>query len=303
MDTRKIDLNLLLTLEALLIEQNVTKAAVRLHLSQPAVSAQLNRLRDLFQDPLFIAGRRGMAPTAKALELVAPLSEALGKIRVTLQSHQEFVPETDSLTVTLAGTDYIQAAVMMQLVAELQEAAPGVRAAIKHYDPDRVEQQLIEGQVDAVIATPSAMQPHLRAYHLFYESYVLVGRAGHPSLQGNLTMADFATLKHIIVSPSGGGFTTPVDSILATAGLKREIAVSAASFLFIPGMVAISDLVALVPGRLIQPPFNQLSVAELPWLKERFEVSLIWHERSHNHAGHRWLRELIIARIAENCGV
>lgn len=296
MDTRKIDLNLLLTLEALLIEQNVTKAALRLHLSQPAVSAQLNRLRDLFHDPLFIAGRRGMTPTAKALELVAPLSEALGKIRVTLQSHQDFAPESDSLTVTFSGTDYIQAAVMMPLIAELQQAAPNVRVAIKHYSPDHVEQQLIEGQVDAAIATPSAMQFHLRNHHLFYESYVLVGRAGHPKLQEQLTMADFAALKHIMVSPSGGGFTTPVDNMLAAVGLKREIAVSAASFLFIPGMVANSDLVALVPRRLILAAFNQLCVAELPWLTERFEVSLIWHDRSHNHAGHRWLRDLIIAR-------
>lgn len=301
MDTRKIDLNLLLTLEALLIEQNVTKAAIRLHLSQPAVSAQLNRLRTLFHDPLFIAGRRGMAPTAKALELIVPLSEALGKIRVTLQSHQDFIPESDSLTVTLAGTDYIQAAVMMPLVSELQQTAPGIRVAIQHYSPERIEQQLIEGHVDAVIATPSALQPHLRTHHLFYESYVLVGRTDHPKLQGHLTMADFATLKHIIVSPAGGGFITPVDNILAAASLKRDIVVSAASFLFVPAMVATSDLVALVPQRLIQAPFNQLSIAELPWLNERFEVSLIWHERSHNHAGHRWLRDLIIARTAEGC--
>jgi len=303
-DTRKIDLNLLLTLEALLAERNVTKAALRLHLSQPAVSAQLNRLRDLFNDPLLIPARRGMIPTAKALELVTPLSEALRKIRDTLQSHQDFTPESDTMTVALAGTDYIQAAVIMPLILTLQQKAPGVRIAIKNYSPDNVEHQLIDGQIDAVIATPSPWQSHLRTHHLFDETYVLIGRSGHPGLKKNLTMEAFSKLKHIIVSPSGGRFTTSVDALLATAGLEREVMVSAASFLFIPGMVAVSDLVALVPRRLIQTPFHQLSVVELPWLKEHFEVSLIWHERSHGHAGQRWLRDFIITHnsLANDCG-
>lgn len=294
MDTRKLDLNLLLTLEALLAEQNVTKAAVKLHLSQPAVSAQLSRLREMFKDPLLIPGRRGMTPTAKALELITPLRDALDKIRYTVQSHEDFTPETASLTVTLACTDYIQTAVIMPLALALQKLAPGVRIAVRNYDPNQLEQQLIEGQVDAVIATPGIAQTNLRVQHLFYETYVLVGRSGHPGFKAKLTMDDFSKQKHIIVSPSGGGFSTPVDAVLAASGLQREVVLSAASFLFIPGMVAISDLVALVPRRLIQEPFNQLAVMELPWLQERFEVSLIWHERSHGHSGHRWLRELII---------
>lgn len=294
MDTRKIDLNLLLTLEALLAEQNVTKAAMQLHLSQPAVSAQLNRLREIFKDPLLIPARRGMTPTAKALELMLPLSQALEKIRHTVQSHEDFNPETASLTVTLACTDYIQIALIVPLVLTLQKIAPGVRIAVRNYDPNQLEQQFITGQIDAVIATPGAVQTNLRVHHLFYETYVLVGRSGHPALQENLSMEDFVKLKHIIVSPNGGGFTTPVDAVLAASGLQRQVAMSAASFLFIPGMVSMSDMVALVPRRLIQPPFNQLRVVELPWLKERFEVSLIWHERVHGHAGQGWLRDLII---------
>ncbi|WP_072017634.1 LysR substrate-binding domain-containing protein [Erwinia typographi] len=175
-----------------------------------------------------------------------------------------------------------------------------MRIAVRNYDPNQLEQQLLTGQIDAVIATPGALQTHLRVHHLFYETYVLIGRSGHPALQENLSMKDFAKQKHIIVSPAGGGFTTPVDAVLAASGLQRQIAMSAASFLFIPGMVSASDLVALVPRRLIQQPFNQLSVVELPWLKERFEVSLIWHERGHGHAGQRWLRDLIISLNAMN---
>lgn len=131
MDTTRIDLNLLLTLEALLAEQNVTKAAVRLHLSQPAVSAQLNRLRDLFDDPLLIPARRGMTPTAKALELIIPVRESLEKLRHTLQSHKDFHPERAKLTVAISCTDYTQAAIVMPLVLALREQAPGVRIAVR----------------------------------------------------------------------------------------------------------------------------------------------------------------------------
>ncbi|KEY60993.1 LysR family transcriptional regulator [Serratia sp. DD3] len=294
MDTRKLDLNLLLTLETLLAEQNVTKAAMRLHLSQPAVSAQLNRLRQIFKDPLLIPGRRGMTPTAKALELIAPLREALEKIRYTMQSLEDFNPESASLTATLACTDYVQAAVVMPLVLTLQNMAPGVRIAVRNYDPNQLEQQLMEGTVDAVIATPDKVQTNLRVHHLFYETYVLIGRLGHPDLNDTMTMNDFAKQQHIIVSTSGGGFTTPVDTVLAASGFQRKVVMSAASFLTIPGIVSRSDLVALVPRRLIQESFTPLRVVELPWLKEDFEVSLIWHERSHGHIGYRWLRDLII---------
>ncbi|AHF79311.1 Transcriptional regulator, LysR family (plasmid) [Sodalis praecaptivus] len=293
MNTRKMDLNLLLTLEALLAEQNVTKAAKRLHLSQPAVSAQLNRLREIFNDPLFIPGRRGMTPSAKALELMIPFGHVLETIRDTVHSHEEFNPAKARLTATLAGTDYIQVAVIMPLVLTLQNIAPGVRIAVRNYDPNHLAHQLAAGLTDVVIATPDRTQTHLRVQHLFYETYVLIGRSDHPGLKNSLTMADFSKLKHIVVSPTGGGFTTPVDSVLAAAGLKRHVAMSAASFLFIPEIVATSDLVALVPRRLISKTLNQLTVVELSWLKARFDVSLFWHERNHGHAGHRWLRNLI----------
>src|SRR5690242_11601378 len=103
MNTKRLNLNLLVTLETLLLEQNVTRAAARLHLSQPAVSTQLNRLRDLFEDPLLIPVQRGMAPTAKALELLGPLREALDQVRATLATHKNFDPARARLIVAIAG--------------------------------------------------------------------------------------------------------------------------------------------------------------------------------------------------------
>jgi DNA-binding transcriptional LysR family regulator len=294
MDTTKLDLNLLLTLEALLNEKNVTKAATRLHLSQPAVSAQLNRLRDMFGDPLLIPRRRGMTPTAKAMDLILPLRESLDQLRRTLQVHNEFNPQKSKLTVSIACTDYIQSVVVMPLVLALREKAPDVRIAVHPYLPSNLEQQLSSGMIDIGIVSKDPHLSLLRSHHLFFETYVLIGRRHHPLLHENMTMHEFVKLDHVIVSPAGGGFTSPIDDVLSVYGLRRKVVLSAASFYFIPQIVARSDLVALVPRRLLQTYEGELSVVELEWLAEKFDVSLIWHEMSHAHSGHRWMRELII---------
>lgn len=294
MDTTRVDLNLLLTLEALLSELNVTKAANRLHLSQPAVSAQLNRLRELFNDPLLLPGRRGMTPTAKALDLLAPLRASLDQLRSTLHDHRDFYPERAEMTVTIACTDYIEAAIVAPLALALRSRAPGLRIAVRHYQPAQLEQQLQSGEVDIALATPGTDHGHLRSRHLFDESYVLIGRRGHPSLQGSVGMDDFVRLEHVVVSPAGGSFTTPIDEALAAFGHRRKVVMSAASFLLLPRIVASSGLVALAPRRLLQGESARLSIVALPWLAEQFEVSLLWHERSHGHAGQRWVRELIV---------
>jgi DNA-binding transcriptional LysR family regulator len=102
----------------------------------------------------------------------------------------------------------------------------------------------------------------------------------------------FAALEQVIISPSSGSFSTPVDALLAAQGSQRKVAASAGSFLIVPGMVAHIDLVALVPRRLIRTAGPPLDVMEVPWLSEGFEVALIWHERSQGHQGQRWVREL-----------
>ena len=293
MDTKRVDLNLLITLEALLAERNVTKAAARLHLSQPAVSAQLNRLRHLFDDPLLVPAHRGMIPTTKALELLGPLRQALDQLRGTLQNHRDFSPSRAKLTINVACSDYIQSAVVLPLVLALRQKAPGVRVAVRHLNPAKLEQQLAGGEVDLAIATPEPSQSHLRIRHLFDETYVLIGKRNHPHLRSGLTVEDYLQLEHVIVSRSGGGFTTPVDDALAALGHRRKVVMSASSFLLLPQIVSASNLVALVPRRLLRNEPHRLTRIEIPWLAEQFGVSLIWHERSHGHAGHRWIRDLI----------
>lgn len=293
MDSKRLDLNLLVTLEALLAEQNVTKAAARLHLSQPAVSAQLSRLRDVFDDPLLIPAQRGMTPTAKALDLLEPLRQALDQLRATVATHSNFNPAKARLTVSIACTDYLHAAVVKPLVVALRTKAPGVRVALRNLDLPQLEAQMARGDVDLALMTPQAAPPGLRARHLFDERYVLIGRRKHPRLRAGLTVEEFAQLEHVVVSLQGGGFATPVDGALAAFGLKRKVVLSAASFLFVPEIVSQSDFVALVPERLVRDRAGQLEVMDCPFPVEGFAVGMVWHERSHGHGGQRWIRERI----------
>jgi DNA-binding transcriptional LysR family regulator len=302
MDSKKrLDLNLLVTLEALLAEQNVTRAASRLHLSQPALSAQLARLRLLFDDPLLIPTQRGMTPTAKALELLEPLRQALDQVRATLATHQEFDPERAEMVVHIACTDYLQAAAVQLLALQLRRVAPGVRLAVRNLDVPQLEQQMLRGEVDLALMTPHTAPPSLRTRPLFRERYVLAGRQGHPVLRDGLGVEAFAALEHVVVSLRGGNFVTAVDHALAAIGYRRQVVLSAASFLSVPDLLKDSDFVALVPSRLLQGHRSAgLICIEPPLPVEGFAVNMVWHERNHGHAAHRWVRDVVVQLMAED---
>ncbi len=302
MDTSRLDLNLLVTLEALLSERNVTRAAARLSLSQPAVSAQLARLREVFDDPLLLPAQRGMTPTAKALSLLEPLRQALDQVRGVATSHLNFDPATADLTVTIAASDYLQTSVLQPLVLRLRREAPGVRIAVRHMDPAQHAAQMARGDIDLGLMQPVEAAPSLRMRALFHERYVLIARRGHPALAGKtiakLSAKAFAKLEQVIVSPAGGAFSTPVDQALAGLGLKRQVVLSAASFLFVPDIVSRSDLVALVPERLVKGRAAGLQVLTPPLPIEGFDIAMVWHERNQGHAAQRWLREQVLAVAA-----
>lgn len=298
MNTKRLDLNLLATLEALLEEQNVTRAAARLHLSQPAVSAQLNRLRDMFNDPLLIPTQRGMMPTAMALELLAPLRLALDQVRDTVATNQRFDPALAKLTITIACTDYLQTVIGRSLIQTLRQQAPGIRIALRNLEPPRLDSQMMRGEVDLALMTPDAAPAVLRTRHLYDEHYVLIGRKDHPQFGDSISLEEYVQLEHVVVSLSGGDFFTPVDQALQTMGYTRNVVLSVASFLFVPEIVAQSDLVALVPWRLVAGR-SDLMLIKAPAVSTGFSVGMVWHERNHRHNAHRWVREQISSVLAD----
>jgi DNA-binding transcriptional LysR family regulator len=293
---RRLDLNLLLTLDALLAEHNVTRAAQRLHLSQPAVSVHLARLRDAFGDPLLLPGPRGMRPTARAEALREPLRQALDGLAQAVAPSTPFDPAAADLTWRLAAADYAESAVLLPALASLRIAAPNTRLAVLPAQPSRMARQAEQGEIDLGFHTTDAAPPGLRARPLFTERYVLAARADHPKLKRRPTPAQFCALEHVIVSPDGGGFAGVTDEALAAAGLSRRVVLSVPHFLAMLQIVAGTDMVAMAPQRLVRGN-AALKIVEPPLAVPGYEMTMLWHERRHRDPAHQWLRDHIAAAV------
>lgn len=296
-DIRSVDLNLLRTFDVLLEERNVTKAAQRLALTQPAVSGMLTRLRESFDDPLFVRTQRGIVPTLRALELAAPVKQILDDIDALLHP-QAFDPAHAELTLTIASTDYALQAVVLPFLEALRRKAPGVRVAVVPVHDASLQIQFERGEIDVALVTPESALPDLHARRLFDERYVCVMRARHPDARGGtLSLDRFCALDHALVSYSGGSFRGVTDDALARLGRKRRVTVSVTSFLVLPRILMTSDLIAVVPQRLVAQSKGLVTV-EPPLDIPGFTKTVAWHERTHRSPAHRWVREQLFETFA-----
>ena len=295
---QRLDLNLLRTLDVLLSENNVTRAAQRLNLSQPSVSVQLARLREIFSDPLLLPGPRGMQPTARADELRGPLRDALLALELAVAPVQAFDPATATQTWRVAATDYMASAILLPALNALRTASPASRLAVFELQPSRLIQQADRDEVDLFFHTHDGAPAGLHQRLLFRERYVLAGRAGHPALRSPLSLAQFCQLEQVIVSPDGGGFSAATDSALANLGLARRVVLSVPHFLFMLETLRNSDLVAVLPERLVRGQ-SGLVVVEPPLAVAGFEMLMLWHERWHRDPAHQWLRQFIVNSLEE----
>ena len=289
-DIATLDLNLLKALDALLDECSVTRAAARLALTQPAVSGMLTRLRESFDDPLFVRAPRGMVPTPRALALALPVKRVLGEIGALLQP-TSFAPAAARLTLTVAATDYVQCCLMVPFLEALREQAPGIRVAIRPVDEERVQSQLESGELDLAILTPETTHAGLHARHLYDEQYVCVLRDGHPAA-ADLSLERFCALDHAIVSYAGNAFSGVTDSALAKIGRARRVSLSVTGFLVLLEILRGSDLIAVVPRRL-GAAAEGLQLIEPPLEIPGFAKIAAWHERTHHDPAHRWARALL----------
>lgn len=294
----RVDLNLLLTLETLLNELNVTKAAVKLNSSQPAVSAQLVRLRRMFDDPLLIPGARGMTPTPRALELAPRLSELLDGFR-TLVQPDHFDPRTAQGSILIGTNDATQCR-LAKWFGNLANTAPGVQigfvTANRSTVPD-VEQHMASGQVDLIISRRSAFPDRLHVRPLHDETFVCAMRWDHPYRKKQLTLKDFVAMRHVIVLPLGGEFDDVTDEILKEMGLSRQTVVSVPSFLVAERVLRNTDFVSVFPTSLARGMMSTLKSYPLPYTLPKFEFAMAWHVRTHLSPLHRWVRDQIAEEL------
>ena len=293
---RRIDLNLLVTLDALLAEHSVTRAARRLHLAQPTVSVQLARLRELFADPLLLPGPRGMRPTARADALREPLQQALAGLAQAIAPAAPFDPAHAQRVWRIAATDYAIGTLIQPMLPTLRAQAPGIRLALISLDPPTLARRAAQGQVDLACHIPEDAPPGLRSRKLFTEHYVLAGRHDHPQLKRRPSLRQFCRLSHVIVSPDGGGFHGATDTALKQQGLERSVVLSVPDFGALLSILAGTDLVAMVPSRLASGhPALRVQPAPLP--VPGFDMHMLWPERLHRDAAHQWLRNLVVRSV------
>ena len=302
MNIRKLDLRLLACLDALVTERNVTRAASRVHLSQPAMSSALKRLRDIFQDPLLTRTPRGLVPTPQGMELAQSARAILHGVEAMASAKRRFDPGTSERTFHVAMTDYSEFVLLPRLVQRLQADAPNINLAVTPLDRRiHADELLADADIDLAISNFPLVSGRLRTRELFRERFVCLTSKDNKRIGKRLTLAKFTELAHAFISPHGGGFYGATDDALSAVHRARRIAVSIPHFLVAPFVVANSDLVivmaervarhfaATLPLRLLEPPVHI----------EGFAVSQRWHERSDHDAGMVWLR----ARIMELCTV
>lgn len=295
MDIRNIDLNLLVALDALLSERNVTRAAARLDLSQSAMSAALARLRQVFGDPLLLRTAGGMLPTSKGEDLAAPVKQLLDEITRIIEQNEVFDPLTANLKFTIAASDYVEFAILPQLVNHLEKHAPQVRLEIQPSEYANMARQLESGDVDLAVVNAANAPGAVRSRPLYAERFVVVARREHPRLKRELSLEDFCALDHVLVARRGRSFAgaIQIDEALAAMGMRRSVRLSVPHFMLVPELVARSDMIGVLPERLARNYSIRLQYFDLPVEIPHLTISAVWHERTHRNPAQAWLRQTL----------
>ncbi|MCS3472274.1 DNA-binding transcriptional LysR family regulator [Pseudomonas sp. JUb42] len=293
---KRSDLYLLISLDTLLDELNVTRAAQRMHISQPTLSGHLSRLRELFQDPLLVPSEtgRGMVPTERALALRAGLADALSQLRQAVAQPHEFDPASSARTFVVAANDSVFTILALDVMAELMRYGnPELRmAVVPPYDTGLVE-RMARGEVDLFLGDIDKVPDTLKARFLLSDDFVLAQRRDHPRGTGAPDLAEYCALNHVIVS-SRAEFTTPVDTALAALGSSRKVVAAVPSYNQVALVLSQTDGVATLPRQLLQRYSAMVDLLALPFAMPSFRLAMAWHPRVQSDAASIWIRECFL---------
>ncbi len=289
---RDVDLNLLVTLEALLHERHVTRAAERLGLSQPAVSRALGRLRGLFNDALLVQEGKGYQLTPRAERLLEPVGSTLEQVSRMLQT-DDFDPKAARGSVRLEFPDHFTLVFGPMLLGRVRAEAPHLDLVFDSWSAGW-RRRLTDGHVALTFGVPGGEESNLHCRRLVDDPWVCLLRRRHPALRRRWTRQQFSILEHGIMTVTGAG-PGHVDHALAQHGLRRRIVVRAASPVVIAMMVVESDLVVTTSALLAQhlAQRHPLVIKPVPLAVPPLELPMIWHQRTHHDPLNRWIRGLI----------
>lgn len=307
MQLNRFDLNLLIALDALLHEKNVTRAAERVYVSQPAMSAALQKLRDYFSDPLLVRVGRDMELTPRGLSLVEPVREALLSIQATLGTQPTFDPATFKRSFTIIVTDEAAPRLLPPVLKKLTREAPGIQCQLEHVTQTSIN-RIEYGDADLCLCLDSPRFFGLKAYpetlrivELRPVRWVCVVSQDHPSVAEEMTEKQYMSLPHIFGRPSGYGASAD-ELVHRLTNRSLDVRATGQSLLELPFLIQGTPLVATIPERLARMLATTLPLKILPL---PFELTLskelvIWHKRNEPDPGHAWLRALFIEVAREN---
>lgn len=292
-----IDLNLVRVFVTIYETGSVSGAAERLHVTQPSVSYALARLRDQWGDPLFKRTRDGMQPTALASQLYSSFRPSLTEIERAAALTRKFEPLLSARRFRLALSDLGEVFFLPHVLRSLQEVAPLVELEVIQVEIDRMDEWLKTGKIDAAVCNRSYLPIQAKCEVMFVERYVCMLRKNHPRVGDSLSMAEFVSERHVVVSAGTGHHF--VEDRLREAGIERTVSLRVPHFSVLPEIISSSDLLVTLPQRVaeVYAERNGLKTLALPFMVPEFEVSLHWHEHSGDSSAQLWfcqfLREMI----------
>lgn len=298
----RLDLNLLVALDALLTERGVTRAAARIGLGQSAMSHNLARLRSLFGDELLTRGPDGMRPTPRALALVEPVRAALSQIQALLVRDGAFDPRTAERSFRIGLPDSVEVLLIPALLSYLSEAAPGIHLRLHNIDSARLLDDLDADRLDLAVGLGvfAEGQAHHKRRLLLTETYLCMFNAARTGIAAPISIEDYVRLPHVLTSLREGERGV-VDDALAKLGLKRRVVLTTPRFLAVPFLVARAPVVVTMHARLARFFAEELglSLSPPPVELQEVAVSLLWHASYDHDPAHAWLRQRIVQLAQE----
>ena len=286
----RLDIKQLRILQALLREKNVSRVAQQVGLTQQAVSDQLKKLRDIFDDRLFLRKSNGLISTPTAENLGEKIDKILQNFDQLLDA-ETFDPALVSSTYVIAATDYAQQVVLPELIAKIRRQAPLLKIILLDLDIDRLPEAMAAGKVNLVVAFPDFVPSAYPCITLFTEQHVCVVAKNSPFAGKTLSLQDIASQPQIIASPSRPNFRGSIDNWFDKFGLERNVVISAPCFSVVPGLLEKTDAIAFLPSRALHD--SNLAMIELKETLMSFDVITAWHPRSNQDALHNWIVDLL----------
>lgn len=280
--------------------RSVSRTAERLDLTQSTVSTCLARLREHYNDPLFVRTMDGMEPTPHALSLYPLLAEARRLLQISTQLHASFNPASSDRRFTLCTSDIGVMIFIPTLLAALRERAPSVRLDTPPIWGD-LAYRLESGKSDLAVGYIPDLEAGILQQRLYTEHYVCCVAADHPRIRQSLTMADFVNEEHVVVTPSGPGRQV-LGKYLQSQGVRRKIGIEIASYAGIGSVLGVTDFIAVLPARLANVIAESINarIFPLPFPAPAYTVAQFWHQRYSNDPGLQWLRALLVEFFQAN---